>query len=76
MFIATKIESTIKPKKFESLNNGIWYYNYDIVEKIVMVRDLNDEEDREEIRYEFVQVRINGKPTLTKCFEAILKAFK
>ena len=54
MFIATKIESTIKPKKFESLNNGIWYYNYDIVEKIVMVRDLNDEEDREEIRYEFV----------------------
>ena len=30
MFTATKIESTNKPERFESLNNGIWYYNYDI----------------------------------------------
>lgn len=76
MFTATKIESTIKPAKFESLNNGIWYYNYDIVEKTVIVRDINDDEEREETRYEFVQVRINGKPTLAKCYEAILKEFK
>lgn len=76
MFTATKIESTIRPEKFESLNNGIWYYNYDIVEKTVTVRDMYDEEDKEEQRYEFVQVRINGKPTLAKCYEAILKAFK
>lgn len=54
MFTATKIESTIRPEKFESLNNGIWYYNYDIVEKTVTVRDMNDEEDKEELRYEFV----------------------
>ena len=76
MFTATKIESTNRPKKFESLNNGIWYYNYDIVEKTVAVRDMNDEEEREEQRYEFVQVRINGNPTLAKCTEAILKAYK
>ena len=76
MFTATKIESTIRPKKFESLNNGIWYYNYDIVEKTVTVRDMNDGEEREEQRYEFVQVRINGNPTLAKCTEAILKAYK
>lgn len=76
MFTATKIESTIRPEKFESLNNGIWYYNYDIVEKTVTVRDMNDKEDKEELRYEFVQVRINGKPTLAKCYEAILKAYK
>lgn len=76
MFTATKIESTIRPKKFESLNNGIWYYNYDIVEKTVAVRDMNDEEEREEQRYEFVQVRINGNPTLAKCYEAILRVFK
>lgn len=75
MFTATKIESTIRPEKFESLNNGIWYYNYDIVEKTVMTRDMNDEEEKEELRYEYVQVRINGKPTLAKCYEAILKAF-
>lgn len=76
MFTATKIESTIRPEKFESLNNGVWYYNYDIVEKTVITRDMNDEEDKEETRYEFLQVRINGNPTLSKCTEAILKAYK
>lgn len=76
MFTLNKIESTIKPEKFESLNNGIWYYNYDIVEKTVMVRDMNDEEEREETRYEYVQARISGEPTLPKCYEAILKQYK
>lgn len=76
MFTATKIESTIRPEKFESLNNGIWYYNYDIVEKTVTVRDMEDEEEKEELRYDFLQVRINGKPNLAKCYEAILKAYK
>ena len=37
MFTATKIESTIEPKSFESLNNGIWYYNYDVEKKVVKV---------------------------------------
>lgn len=76
MFTATKIESTIKPEKFKSLNNGIWYYNYDIVERTVKVRDMNSKEDKEESRYKFVQVRISGQPTLAKCYEAILKAYK
>lgn len=76
MFTATKIESTNKPEKFKSLNNGIWYYNYDIAKRTVKVRDLNSEEDKEESRYRFVQVRISGKPTLTKCYEAILKVYK
>lgn len=76
MFEATKIKSTIKPAKFESLNNGVWYYNYDIVEKTVMTRDMITDEEKEEKRYEYVQVRINGRPTLEKCYEAILKAFK
>ena len=76
MFEARKIKSTIKPAKFESLNNGVWYYNYDIVEKTVMTRDMITGEEKEEKRYEYVQVRINGRPTLDKCYEAILKAFK
>lgn len=84
MFTATKIESTIKPEKFESLNNGIWYYNYDIESKTVTVQQLKEIEDseepvyeeKEETRYSFVQVRISGKPTLSKCFEQILRAYK
>lgn len=84
MFTATKINSTIKPEKFEPLNNGIWYYNYDIKEEIVTVQQLKEIEDSEESVYEeveetrfnYVQVRINGKPTVSKCFEAILKNYK
>ena len=76
MFTPTKIKSPVKPAKFQSLNNGIWYYNYNIVEKIVTVRDMYDKKEKEELRYEFVRVRINGKPNLTKCYEAILKAYK
>lgn len=78
MFTATKIESTIKPKSFKPLNNGIWYYNYDVEEKVVKVHSMRKEEteETEETRYSYVQVRISGEPTLSKCFEAILKAYK
>lgn len=75
MFTATKIESTIRPEVFESLNNGIWYYNYDITQYTVKVRDMDSEEDKDETRYSYVQVRISGKPTLSKCVEAILKQY-
>ena len=78
MFTATKIESTIEPKSFVSLNNGIWYYNYDVEEKVVKVHSMRKDEieETEETRYSYVQVRISGEPTLSKCFEAILKAYK
>lgn len=75
MFIATKIESTIRPEIFESLNNGIWYYNYDITKYTIKVRDMDSEEEKDETRYSYVQVRISGKPTLSKCVEAILKQY-
>ena len=75
MFTATKIESTIRPEVFESLNNGIWYYNYDITKYTVKVMDMNSEEEKDEIRYSYVQVRISGNPTLSKCVEAILKQY-
>lgn len=75
MFTATKIKSTIKPEKFESLNNGIWYYNYDIEEYTEKtIRDSNEEEIEQTI-YSFIQVRISGEPTISKCFEAILKVY-
>ena len=75
MFTAAKIESTIKPESFESLNNGIWYYNYDVEEKVVKVPSI-DGEEIEETRYSYVQVRISGEPTLSKCFEAILREYR
>ena len=78
MFTATKIESTIKPKSFKPLNNGIWYYNYDIEEKVVKVHSMRKDEieETEKTRYSYVQVRISGEPILSKFFEEILKAYK
>lgn len=75
MFTAIKIESTIRPEVFESLNNGIWYYNYDITKYTVKVMDMDSEEEKDETRYSYIQVRISGKPTLSKCVEAILKQY-
>ena len=75
MFTATKIESTIRPEVFESLNNGIWYYNYDIIKYTVKVMDMDSEKEKDETRYSYIQVRISGKPTLSKCVEAILKQY-
>jgi hypothetical protein len=75
MFTAKKIVSIYKPKIFEPLNNGIWYYNYNIEEKTVKVLSIEREES-EETEYSYVQVRISGEPTLAKCCEAILKAYK
>lgn len=74
MFTATKIESTIEPKVFVSLNNGVWYYNYDRGQYTTQTQDTNGK-NKDEIRYTYVQVRISGKPTVSKCIEAILKQF-
>ena len=74
MFTATKIESTIEPKVFISLNNGVWYYNYDRGQYTTQIQDTNGK-NKDEIRYTYVQVRISGKPTVSKCIEAILKQF-
>ncbi len=70
MFTANKISSVIIPQKFESLNNGIWYYNYDITSETI------DTEQGSIPQYSYIQVRIKGYPTLSKCLESILKSYK
>lgn len=76
MFKTYKINSTIEPKKFESLNNGIWYYNFDVESEVVTEPIMGDKENfREVTRYKYGQVRILGEPTLTKCYEAMLKSY-
>lgn len=75
MFKTSKIGSTIKPEKFESLNNGIWYYNFDVESETVLEPTMEGEDSQEITRYKFGQVRISGKPTVSKCYEAVLKAY-
>lgn len=54
MFKTNKIDCTIKPEKFESLNNGIWYYNFDIESEVVLESAMGDNEDPHEVtRYKY-----------------------
>lgn len=75
MFTSNKIHSWSKPEKFISFNNGIWCYSYDIEEEVV--KDTSkDGKETEKILYSYNKVRISGKPTVSKCFEAILREYK
>ncbi len=54
MFKTNKIDCTIKPEKFESLNNGVWYYNFNIKSEIITEPVTGDEEDfKETTRYKY-----------------------
>lgn len=76
MFKTNKIDCTIEPKKFESLNNGVWYYNFDIDSEVITEPIMGDEENLREItRYKYGQVRVLGEPTINKCYEAMLKSY-
>ena len=70
MFKISKIDCTVKPAKFENLNNGVWYYNFDVTSET-----RKDMEDKEVIVYKYSQVRIQGIPNLEKCYEAVLKSY-
>ncbi len=75
MFKTNKIDCTIEPKKFESLNNGIWYYNFDIESEIISEPIMGEESSKEITRYKYSQVRITGEPTVDKCYQALLRAY-
>lgn len=70
MLQVNRIKTDIKPETFEYLNNGIYYYNYDIQETIEP--NSNGEDTT---FYSFVQVRIPGKPTYDSCVRAIIRAY-
>ena len=67
-----RINSNIKPSIIEDLGNGNWYYNYDIQsEKIISV----DNKTSDEIRYNYIQVKLSEKPEYKKCVELIIREF-
>lgn len=69
MLIPRRVESTNKPSTFEDLGNGNWYYNYDIQLK-------EDSFEGEPVtKYDYIQVKMAGKPTYKKCVELIIGEF-
>lgn len=75
MFTIIRTQSIIKPEKLESLNNNVWYYNYDIKSEEVEFKEAEDEEPVTKTVYNYIQVRINGKPNYNKCALAIIRAY-
>lgn len=72
----TRIESNVKPKVFENLGNGNWYYNYDIrLNKVEIPSMENPDSEVTEIRYNYIQVKMRGKPDYKRCVEYIIRAF-
>lgn len=64
------------PTSFQSLGNGVYYYNYNIVTAPVYVHKQNTMEGEYVDGYKYTQVRINGTPTVAKCVEAIYNVAK
>ena len=53
-----KSNSNIKPKVFENLGNGAWYFNYNIEET-----SRTNEDGSQEVAYDYEQVKVWGLPT-------------
>ena len=67
----------MEPQSFQSLGNGIYYYNYNITkEDNPLYGDSSLEREVSSYRYVFTQVRIKGEPTVSKCVEAIYAVAK
>ena len=73
MLDAKRIIQNIKPEKIVNLGNNYYYYNYDIQSDVVMVH--YDDEDREETQYNFVQVKLYGKPDYERCVKEVIRAY-
>ena len=65
-----------KPMCFQSLGNGVYYYNYNIVTTPVYSHKKDNMEGEYVTGYKYTQVRINGTTTVAKCIEAIYKVAK
>ena len=72
MYKTNEVISTTKPESLEKIGVNAWYYNYNITELEETFIDFSGEEQTK-TRYHYIQVRIEGTPTFSNCFEAVLK---
>lgn len=69
-----RIKSTVKPEVIESLGNGYYYYNYDIQSSTETIySDLDT--PKEVTMYNYIQIRLHGKPTYDRCSEAVIRQY-
>ena len=71
-----RIYSNIAPTITENLGNGNWYYNYDIKsEKVELLLQEGETVPKEEIRYNYIQIKLSEKPEYKKCVELLIREF-
>lgn len=71
-----RITSIIVPTITENLGNGNWYYNYDIKsEKVELPLQEGETVPKEEIIYNYIQVKLSEKPKYKKCVELLIRKF-
>lgn len=71
-----RITSHIVPTITENLGNGNWYYNYDIKsEKVELPLQEGETVPKEEIIYNYVQIKLSEKPKYKKCVELLIRKF-
>ena len=71
-----RIYSNIIPTTIENLGNGNWYYNYDIKsEKVELPLEEEEAVPKEEIRYNYIQIKLSEKPKYKKCVELLIRKF-
>lgn len=71
-----RIDSNVAPTTIENLGNGNWYYNYDIQsEKVELPLQEGETVPSEEIRYNYIQIRLSEKPEYKKCVELLIREF-
>lgn len=71
-----RIDSNVVPSIIENLGNGNWYYNYDIKsEKVKLPLQEDETVPSEEIRYNYIQIKLSEKPEYKRCVELLIREF-
>ena len=71
-----RIYSNIAPVITENLGNGNWYYNYDIKsEKVELPLQEGETVPKEEIIYDYIQIKLSERPKYKKCVELLIREF-
>ena len=71
-----RITSNEKPLVIQKLNDGTYYYNYDIKSEIILTKEYPEDNDyKETIQYNFIQVCLRGTPSYSRCVRAIIRQY-
>ena len=71
-----RIYSNEVPNIIEDLNSGNWYYNYDVQSEEIEVHSIEDKEAVEKkTLYNYIQLKVSGKPTYKKCVEMLIREY-